>query len=211
MFCNSCGTQNNDGSTFCNFCGAPLAQPQPQQPNYQQPNYQQGYPQQSYPQQGFSQQGYPQQGFQQPYYPNYPQQGFGQPMQVNPNMTWKEFYTQFASKKTNSSATSMAVICFISAALSLILTIVFEDMIGIMDVAVYTTFGILLLTTKHWSCALCPTLYSAVWTIVNLAAGGTPGGILALIVGISSVSSLMKVNKAYNNYRKNGVIPTQQI
>lgn len=46
MFCEKCGTQNNDSNTNCVNCGAPLygTQPQYQQPQYQQPQQ----PQQQY-------------------------------------------------------------------------------------------------------------------------------------------------------------------
>ena len=47
-FCTNCGAQNDEGSKFCNSCGAPLQfgqpvqpQAQPAQPVYQQPVYQQ--------------------------------------------------------------------------------------------------------------------------------------------------------------------------
>ena len=47
-FCTNCGAQNDEGSKFCNSCGAPLQfgqpvqpQAQPAQPEYQQPVYQQ--------------------------------------------------------------------------------------------------------------------------------------------------------------------------
>ena len=55
MFCQNCGTQNNDGSMNCINCGAPLEAPQYAQQQYPQ-TYQQQY-QQPYPQ-----------TYQQPYY-----------------------------------------------------------------------------------------------------------------------------------------------
>ena len=57
MFCSNCGNQLADGSKFCPFCGAQLAQPQqqaaPAQRSYpQEPSYPQ---EQSQPQYGYSQ------------------------------------------------------------------------------------------------------------------------------------------------------------
>ena len=52
MLCNQCGASLPDDATFCNNCGAPVAQPQyqqPQQPQYQQPQYQQPQYQQPAP------------------------------------------------------------------------------------------------------------------------------------------------------------------
>ncbi len=201
MFCITCGGQINDGSTFCNFCGTaqPLgsAQTQPQQQatyqqptyfNYQQPNYQQ-----------------------QSAYPNYQQPIYNQPMPPAPDMSRKDFYKQFMSKKSNGYVTSMSVICFVTAAISAVLIFSLENMLGILDVTVYVIFGALLLFTKHWLYALIPTVYSGFWTVVNFAAGGTPSGIVALIIGISCVSVLIKADKAYKNYRTNRIIPTQQL
>lgn len=51
MFCSNCGNQLADGSKFCPFCGAQLAQPQ-QQAAPAQPSYPQ---EQSQPQYGYSQ------------------------------------------------------------------------------------------------------------------------------------------------------------
>lgn len=47
MLCNQCGASLPDDATFCNNCGAPVAQPQ--QPQYQQPVYQQPMYQQPQP------------------------------------------------------------------------------------------------------------------------------------------------------------------
>ena len=232
MFCQSCGAQLSDGGSFCNFCGAtqnsghpqPQVQPvyqqaaqsayqQPLQQNYQQqsfPNYQQS------PQPNYQQQGFP--NYQQPPQPNYQQQGFpnyqqpyGQPMQMGYNMSREEFFKQFISKKSYGYVTSMAIICFITAALSGVIMAMTGEMLGLLDIAVYVTFGILLLATKHWVCAFVPSLYSAVWTFINLANGGTPTGIVALVVGASCVMVLEKAEKAYKKYRENHIIPDKQI
>lgn len=185
MFCSKCGQQLPDGSAFCSVCGAPQTVAAPQ-PAYQQPTYQQ------------------------PAQPVYQQPVYQQPMYQQP-LSRKEFYNQFVSKKSNSTVICMAVIFFITAAISASLIVALENMLGIMDVAVYTLFGILLLATKHWVCALIPTAYSAVWTIVSMVNGGTPTGIVALIVGATCVSVLQKFEKMYKAYTTTGVLPTEQL
>ena len=82
MFCQYCGAQIPDGSTFCNTCGRrQQTVQQPQQPQRQQaPAYQQAQP-----------------SYQQPAYqqaqPNYQQPAYQQPM---PGMKWHKFISYFA-------------------------------------------------------------------------------------------------------------------
>lgn len=220
MFCQSCGAQINDGGSFCNYCGAAQAnvQPQPQeQPVYQQAaqsTYQQ--PAQPMYQQNFQQPIQPnyqqpvQQNFQQQSYPNY-QQPYGQPVQMGYNMTRAEFFKQFISKKSYGYVTATVIIFFISAALSAFIMAFTEDMLGIMDIAVYVTFAILLLTTKHWICAAIPTLYGIVWTFIGLANGGVPTGIVAFVIGASCVNVLNKAEKEYKKYCETHILPDKQI
>ncbi len=76
MFCQNCGNQIPENTSFCPSCGAMTQQGQPQQaPQFEQaqqvPQY--GQPQYSQPQYG------------QPQYPQYPQQpGYGQPKPSEP-------------------------------------------------------------------------------------------------------------------------------
>ena len=61
MICSKCGSNQPDGATFCESCGAAMTTaPAPTG------NFQQGYQQQGYQQQGYQQQGY-QQPAQTPY------------------------------------------------------------------------------------------------------------------------------------------------
>ena len=109
----------------------------------------------------------------------------------------------------------MAVICFVTAAISLPLMMIAEDelvvTLGIVDIVVYLSMGSLLLATKHWAFALLATIYSGVWTVVGLANDGTPSGIAALAVGIACVGMLMKALKAYQDYKSTGNPPTTPI
>ena len=98
-FCQKCGNQVPDGTTFCQVCGAPMAQqapaqqaaPQyqpPQAPQYQPPQAPQYQPPQApqYAQNGFG--GYQQPAYnQQGYQPPFPQQGSYNPIEGDdPNL-----------------------------------------------------------------------------------------------------------------------------
>lgn len=196
MHCNSCGASLEPGARFCTTCGATVQQGANQQPTYQQPQqpiYQQ--PQQPVYQQPVYQQ--PQQpAYQPPYAP------------VPANLTWKEFYSRFVTKK--GFVIWMAVICFFTAAMSLAI-LVTGNPLFIMDILVYVISGILLVSTKHWVGALIPTIYGGIFTVVNLALGGTPTGFVAVVVGIAATKTLAKANKAYQQYKLDGIVPTDPI
>ena len=192
MFCTKCGQQLPDGSAFCSVCGAPQAAPAPQ-PQYQQPVQPQ---------------------YQQPVQPQYQQPAqavYPQPAYMPQTLSRKDFYDRFVSKKVRSTVTSMVIICFITAVISVPLMIVLENPLALLDIAVYALMGTLLLVTKHWVCALIPTLYSAVWTVVSMVNDGTPTGIVALIVGATCISVLQKFEKMYQAYQTTGVLPAQQL
>lgn len=133
-----------------------------------------------------------------------PYGGYAEPM------TKKEFYNLVASKKTKGWVTTMAVICYVTAGLSLFL-ILGGNFISLLDVALYVTMGVLLQKTRSWVFALVPTIYSTFFSLVALIGGGMPGGILALIAGIISTKALKKIDTAYTVYRTQGVFPPEQI
>ena len=191
MNCTNCGAYMNPDAKFCTSCGTPVPQvtyQQPPQPTYQQPVYQEPV-------------------YQQPVYQQPQPFGFNQPFPSN--LSWKEFYNQFVTKKGN--VTAAAVIHFISAVLALALFGLSGDPVCLLDVALFVPMGILLLSTKHWAFALIPTIYGLIFTVINLALGGTPTGIVAAVIGIAATQTLMKAKKAYQQYKLNGTIPNQPI
>jgi len=146
---------------------------------------------------------YEQPTYQQPYAPAQPY------VPVPANMSWKDFYNRFVTKK--GFVTWMAVICFFSSALSLVLFALLEDPILFLDIAIFVPMGILLLTTKHWVFALIPTIYAAIGTIISLASSGTPSGIVALVVGVSATGALFNANKAFRQYKLDGTLPQKPL
>ena len=147
--------------------------------------------------------------------PTYQQPTYQQPTQpanqqpIPSNLSWKEFYNRFVTKKGN--VTAAAVIHFISAVLSLALFGLTGNPLCLMDVAIFVPMGILLLTTKHWAFSLIPTIYGLIFTVINLATNATPSGIVAAIIGIAATQTLMKANKAYQQYKLDGTIPNTPI
>lgn len=198
MQCSYCGKELNPNSKFCTGCGAP-APAQPQQPVYTQPQQ----PVYTQPQQPV---------YTQPQQPVYQQPVYAQPYTPVPqDLTWGQFYKQYVAKGSRGYTTWMAVICFFTALVSIGIGAVMEESLFIMDVAVYLSMGILLLATKHWLFALLPTIYSGIFTVIGMANGGTPSGIVALVVGVKCVMVLSKAQKAYKKYRLEGIVPEKPI
>ena len=205
MFCPYCGAQMDGYASFCSKCGKAVSQqPAQQQPSYQQPAYQQ---KPSYQQPAYQQPAYQQPAYQQPVYqqPAYQHPAYGQ------NLSWKEFYDRFASKNTKSGVTWMVVICFFTAAVSVLLLFLLGQMLSILDIVVYTFLGILLVTQKRMVYALIPTIYGAIWSVVTLVSSGTLSGAVAIAAGILCMKNLSKLEKAYTEYQATGICPTMPI
>lgn len=133
---------------------------------------------------------------------------------ANPNgamLTYEQFYELYASNKTKSNAKTISVICFITAALSLILLFAAGDFIGIVDIIFYVIFGILIMKKPKWQLTLPVAIYGGIFSIIGLVTSGTPGGILALIISIMATVQLKKVDDAYKNYLMTNQVPPIQI
>lgn len=127
-----------------------------------------------------------------------------------PLETRQEFYKYYASRKTTGWTTTFMIICFLSAAVSLIY-LCLGSYLSLLDIAIYATMGILLRVTRHWVCALIPTIYSGIASVINLVAGGSFTGIFAIVAGIICTSALVKVNRAYQDYLYYGTGPKYDI
>jgi hypothetical protein len=181
----------------------PEQQPAPWQNGYGQPApWQQGYAPGMEQQPVQAERYVGQQPYQQPYQPT---------PAVPRNLTWKEFYDRFVSKKSKSYVTWLVVIFFFTAGLSAVLLGLTGDVLAVMDIAMYAIMGAALLASKHYIFAMIPTIYSAIFTVVGIVNGGTPSGIVALIVGACSIGVLQKAQKAYNLYKDQGIIPEKEI
>lgn len=205
------------------------AQPtaQPQQTAYQAPAQQASYqapPVQPQYQQGGQNayQAAPQTTNTQPYYQpdaNAYNQQYANPYDMNnpyanPSgglLTYEQFYELYASNKTKSNAKSIAIICFITAALSLILMFTMGSFVGIIDIVFYVIFGILIMKKPKWQVTLPVAIYGGVFSIIGLLTSGAPGGILALVISIIATVQLKKVDDAYKNYLVTNQVPPIQI
>lgn len=125
-------------------------------------------------------------------------------------LTYKQFHDRVASKSTKGWCTALAVVCFLTAAASLILLFT-GNFLALLDIVFYLVMGILLLTTRRMAFALVPTVYSGVFSVVGLVSGGGVTGVFAIIAGIFATLGLSKVGKAYKEYQQTRVFPAEQL
>lgn len=214
MYCSTCGASVDNSADFCTTCGAPMVSSK--------------VPDAEIPETEFLSDNYEETGRllengftpihenavggvpiseQQPFVQN-PQQSYASPS--FPVLDEKVFYKQFASKNTNGWVIAIVVVCFFTAAIS-IPSLVFGNLLSILDIVFYLIFGILLLLRKKWYFSLPVTIYSGIGTIITLAMAGAATGVLALIAGIISTIKLKKINAAYKQYKERGVLPQNVI
>ncbi len=196
MFCPSCGQKIGIRDKFCNHCGTRLrvssANPVNRTGVEAPPVYQ--APQ---PPAGQCRPLVPQKPLSDPYFATNP-------------MDYKTFYKAYAASGTKVWTTIFIVICFLTAAIALILVFL-DSLLALLDIVVYLTFGILLLVNKNWLFALLPTIYCGFAGLLTMATSGTPSGIMALFAGISSAIALKKLGDAYKAYRLRGCLPQAPI
>ena len=150
------------------------------------------------------------------YNPNYGQFNNYNDPNTNPappsgeKLTEKQFYDMYAPKKTKNWVTAIAVMAFITAGASAVL-LLFANYLSLIDIAFYVPMGILTLTKKKWGFPLAITIYSGTFSLLGVLMGGTPSGILAIVIGIFATIHLRKVNIAYQNYETTGQLPQEPI
>ena len=184
MICKNCGNTIENNLRFCTHCGAMLDQNQIQEDAQSNAQNDAGNAYQQPDSQANS--------------------------QYRPGLSYEDFYKEVVSKNSGGFPKWMAIICFITAAVSLIFLFM-GNVLAILDIAVYMLAGFMLNKTKTKLWALIPTVYGGIFTVIALANGGSISGIVALVVGVQSVVVLNKVEKAYAEYQKTGYLPEKKI
>lgn len=128
----------------------------------------------------------------------------------NQPINYKDFYNAYASKKTKNWVIAFTVVCFITAATS-VLSLISGNVFSLIDIIFYIICGILLLSLKKWGVALAATIYSSIGTILIVLEAGAATGIAALVCGIFCIVQLRKVNTAFKEYKSTGELPQNLI
>ena len=132
------------------------------------------------------------------------------PQQPADQMTLEQFFDKFASKKTKNWYKTIAIICIVTAVLSLAL-IGLGNYLSVIDVIFYLVFGILLFKKKNWVFPLIVTCYGGLFTIIGIASTGTPSGVFACAAGVLATIGAKKVNDAYKDYNATGQFTNSEL
>ena len=117
--------------------------------------------------------------------------------------TKKDFLKLPVNKKMRSELISDAVICYIAAALSLLIWLFLaKDPLLLVSALLLLGLGLGIHLTQSKVCAVILCTYAVVNTIYGLAQNGKFSGYLLLIAGIYSVITTFKVDKAWNEYQQ---------
>lgn len=219
MKCTYCGHENGLMGGFCRNCGKKLPEAVPngqmnsnQTVNSTNPNIQTG----GYGQSGVSGQ----------------MNGYGQPLTQNQiwgNMRESEFYQRFASKSTKSIVIIVAILSFLSAAISGIELLNHADklsfammvsdeirfyvVIAVIETIYFCVMGILILILQKWFLPLIVIIEGIMSTIfVTVITENFSGrGFIFMVFAIVCMVQLKKVSNAYKLYKNTGNTPERLI
>ena len=106
--------------------------------------------------------------------------------------------------------TFLVVACALSALLAVV-SVVMGNFLAVFDIVLFVVLAIVIGKTKSWGAVLVSVIYGGINVVISLALGGTPGGIVALVVGITTMPKLRKYSQAYALYKKTGEVPAEEI
>ena len=215
MKCNNCGAENADGSRFCTNCGAALdnnavdagAQQDAQNMQYaQNAQYVQNAQNNQYAQ---PMQGAPMFNGQNAQYMQYNQYNqYNQAGQYQ-QLTKEEFINLPAMEKQKKNANACAIICYVCAAITLIVQLVGGGFP--IDAVILGVLGGIIHWKKSFIASVILLAYSIFNFVICVFVLQTGGGWLIIVAGVYAVVTTYKINKAYKEYTSTGVVPTENV
>ena len=215
MKCNNCGAENADGSRFCTNCGAALdnnavdagAQQDAQNMQYaQNAQYVQNAQNNQYAQ---PMQGTPMFNGQNAQYMQYNQYNqYNQAGQYQ-QLTKEEFINLPAMEKQKKNANACAIICYVCAAITLIVQLVGGGFP--IDAVILGVLGGIIHWKKSFIASVILLAYSIFNFVICVFVLQTGGGWLIIVAGVYAVVTTYKINKAYKEYTSTGVVPTENV
>lgn len=114
--------------------------------------------------------------------------------------TKKEFLKLPENKKIRKEINGAAIICYICAGITLLVSLATGSFSSIVDVVILVGLGLGIHLAKSKVCAIILTVYGAINMIIITAANGSLGGWLPLAAGIFALVYTIKLSKAWKAY-----------
>ena len=117
--------------------------------------------------------------------------------------TKKEFLKLPENKKLKKNLNAAAIIAYISAALTLVLTLPtgYIDVVTIIAILLTVAAGVLLQTKQSRVAAIVLLAFALINTIYSLIVLGQPGGWLLILAGVYAVMSTFQLEKLWKKYK----------
>lgn len=131
----------------------------------------------------------------------------GQPYGYQQQLSKKEFLHHPNLDKCRKNINSSAATLYVCAVLSLVVGVIFSSFSVVIDVALIVGLGLGVQLAQSRVCAILICIYGAINTISMTITTGRPGGYLILIAAIYSVIATFQFQKAWDNYKKTGILP----
>lgn len=175
VFCNGCGNQMPDGTLFCSDCGQ--KHPASNNGTVNTLNVTQ------------SQQVFQQSSFDETNGTPLPPAGYP--------VSRKDFINKYAQPSLRKNITSIAILCYICAGLTFIVSCLFNPL-GIIDALILAGLALGMQLAKSRSFAILILIFSIIEVLLSLVSGSFP--FWWLIAGISAVVTFSKIEKQYKQF-----------
>ena len=126
------------------------------------------------------------------------------------NVTRKEFFASYASKKALLDVRSGVTLCWICAVITLALGLYLGAYSALIDVALLGGLALWLQKSKSRVCAWVITALGAYNTISSIISTGMLSGWWVLLAGIAAVIGANKLHKEYQAFVQDGTIPVNE-
>ncbi|MBO6014456.1 MAG: hypothetical protein J6P48_03205 [Oscillospiraceae bacterium] len=129
-------------------------------------------------------------------------QSFADEVSQAPRVATKaEFIALPENQPLKKQLSTSGILCYIFAAVNLIVTLVTGNTLGILDVVILLVLGLFIHLKHSRTCAIILLIYAVFSVVMNLIATGKLGGYLIVIAGIYAVVSAFKLDKAWKEYQ----------
>lgn len=123
-------------------------------------------------------------------------------------MSYMDFYRQYTLVDTRRTVKVYVLFVMINVVYGIIMAIS-TDISFLLDPIVYGVLAMVVITRKSWVFALISVIWALIGCFLSFIDEGIPTGILVIIIGIITVIKLRKIRKAYNVFKKTGILPMQ--